>query len=98
MFCSFWLYFVCSDTDRSIGWYNSIRPALKNLLKTRLGKSLVNKLSSFLKSVLNSLWMGEVEDLWDALIDWIRSRDPVSPYQEITTVCFLYWLGKYLIQ
>ena len=39
--------------------------------------------------------MGEVEDLWDALIDWIRSRDPVSPYQETTTVCFLCWLRNH---
>ena len=90
------LIFICSDIDGSIGWYNAIRPALKSFLKSRLGKSLLNKLSGFFKRVLNSLWKGKVKDLWNTLIEWIRSRDPVSSHQEITTACFLYWLRNHI--
>lgn len=91
----FWfiLIFICSDIDGSIGWYNAIRPALKSFLKSRLGKSLLNKLSGFFKRVLNSLWKGKVKDLWNTLIEWIRSRDPVSWYQEMITV---YWLRNHI--
>lgn len=70
--------YICPDADKSVGWYNSIRPALKNLLKSRPVKKLGNILTGFFKKAFNSLWMGEVRQQWDALIEWIRSRDPVS--------------------
>ena len=70
---------ISPDADKSIGWYNSIRPSLKNFLKTRPVKKLGNILAGFFKNVFGSLWMGEVRQQWNALIQWIRSRDPVSP-------------------
>ena len=50
-----------------------------------LREEFINHFTDFFKKVFDSLWMDVRDDLWDTSIEWIRSRDPVSPYQ-ITTI------------
>jgi len=55
-------------------WYNSIKPLLKNVLNTRPAKFL----TKLAKDIFTSLWQNQVKPLWNALFQWIVSRDPVS--------------------